>query len=297
MSFRSQAKTYLTLIRLPNLFTVPLDPVVGAACATGGINLNICITPIIAVLLLYSAGLILSDYFDREKDALERPERPIPAGDIHPSHALYAGIILLAAGIAAGMTNGFETGMTAAVLAALVLIYSFIHSHYKFTGALVMAGCRALAVLLGAAAAGAVWSAALPASIVFLYVFLLTLSAAGEATRLSLPLFTALCPLFPLSVPFFMAVTSIDQSSSIMAILLLILIFAFTVFSAWICIKEERSIPAHIGLLVRNMIFIQGMWIMLYLSEPDSMVLILLIIAILFMRIMSEIASTKYSSS
>ena len=37
---------------------------------------------LLAMSLFYVGGMYLNDYFDRAIDARERPERPIPAGDI-----------------------------------------------------------------------------------------------------------------------------------------------------------------------------------------------------------------------
>ncbi len=297
MSLHSRTKTYLALLRFPNLFTVPLDPVAGAVCATGDIKLNICTAPAISVLFLYSAGLILSDYCDRGKDALERPERPIPSGEIRHLDALYAGIILLAAGLVAGVTGGWNAGLTAIVLAALILLYSLLHTYYKFTGALIMAGCRALAVLIGAAAAGTVWTAALPASVTFLYILLLTLCAIGEATRQSLPFYRAISPLLPMAVPLWISFASGVTLPSLIAVSFLSGVIISTLVSTRMSIKGKRTIPEHIGILVRNLIFIQGAWITLYLSDLNNVTAVSTIVLVLFMRTMSELVAIRYSSS
>ena len=42
---------------------------------------------------LYAGGVVLNDYFDREVDAVERPERPIPSGRVAGSHALVLGCV------------------------------------------------------------------------------------------------------------------------------------------------------------------------------------------------------------
>ncbi len=297
MPFKNTAKTYLALLRLPNLFTVPLDPVVGSVCVKGRIDLEVCVIPAVSVLLMYCAGLILSDYCDREKDAEERPERPIPAGRIEPMHALYAGMALLAGGIGVGMSDGRNSGMGVTILATMVLLYAFLHSIHRLAGALLMAGCRALAVLVGAAAAGATWAAVLPASISFLYVLLLTLCADREATCQSLSIYKGISPALPLAVPIWFAFAAETALQSFTATALLSWIIIGTLFSAKACAKGKKAVPSHIGTLVRNLIIIQGAWIILYLSDPTLAAIVRVTALILFMRMTSEMLSMWYSSS
>lgn len=53
----------------------------------------------IASVSLYAGGVVLNDYFDREIDAKERPERPIPSGKVSKEFALLMGTILLLIGV------------------------------------------------------------------------------------------------------------------------------------------------------------------------------------------------------
>ncbi|MFN3527843.1 MAG: UbiA family prenyltransferase, partial [Candidatus Altarchaeaceae archaeon] len=52
------------------------------------------IIAIIAIFVFVSAGNSLNDYFDREIDKINHPERPIPSGKIKPRNALIFSIIL-----------------------------------------------------------------------------------------------------------------------------------------------------------------------------------------------------------
>lgn len=59
-----------------------------------------------SMLAARCGGLTIDDYFDREADAMENPERPIPAGLVSPSEALGLGVSLLAVGlVAAALVN------------------------------------------------------------------------------------------------------------------------------------------------------------------------------------------------
>src|SRR5207245_1274760 len=71
---------------------------------------------------LYLGVIALNDYFDREVDAVERPERPIPSGAVPPAVAAGIGAALLAAGIAlAGLAGGSATTVAAVLALAIVL--------------------------------------------------------------------------------------------------------------------------------------------------------------------------------
>lgn len=71
------------LVRLPAVLSVPGDVLLGAAMSgrrTGGRTLLLTGSS----SLLYLAGMALNDWADREVDARERPERPIPSGRVAP---------------------------------------------------------------------------------------------------------------------------------------------------------------------------------------------------------------------
>ncbi len=68
----------------------------------------------LASALLYWSGMVLNDWADRKRDAVERPERPIPSGDVSPAAALSAATILAAAGVAAAAAAGGRRGLAAA---------------------------------------------------------------------------------------------------------------------------------------------------------------------------------------
>ena len=173
------------LLRVPNLFTVPGDPVAGFLLASGGVLGWGVAGGIATSLCLYAAGLLLNDYFDREVDARERPERPIPSGAVRPRTVLVAGLVLLAAGIAVALAAGGRVpGLVAAMVAVAVVAYDAALKNVKGVGQIVMGSCRAGSVLVGAAFAGA-WgdpSALVAAAIAWSYTTAVTVLAAGEAS-------------------------------------------------------------------------------------------------------------------
>jgi 4-hydroxybenzoate polyprenyltransferase len=90
-----------------------------------------------------------NDWADRELDAVERPERPIPSGRITPGQALATAAGLTAAGLGlAALSGGRRAAAVAIPLVGAVWAYD-LKAKNTAAGPLVMAACRGLDVLLG----------------------------------------------------------------------------------------------------------------------------------------------------
>ncbi|GIJ21102.1 SCO3242 family prenyltransferase [Micromonospora lutea] len=137
------------LVRAPAALSVPGDVIAGAAAA-GTLGPR---TPALAAasVLLYWAGMAANDWADRELDAVERPERPIPSGRVSPGLAVGVAAGLTAAGVGlAAAAGGRRATAVALPLAAAVWGYDLAAKNTA-AGPAVMAACRGLDVLLGAA--------------------------------------------------------------------------------------------------------------------------------------------------
>ena len=148
---------YITLVRLPNLFTAPPDIVLGAALAAGIGNIGAVSSAAaaglaIASMLLYAAGTTLNDYFDAPEDVKTRPERPIPSGEVSRQTALVLGMALLAVGgLVAFAAAGRPGGIVAALLALTIVLYDSVFKGGAI-GFLFMGAARGLNVVLGTTA-------------------------------------------------------------------------------------------------------------------------------------------------
>ncbi|WP_430542667.1 SCO3242 family prenyltransferase [Streptomyces iconiensis] len=138
------------LLRVSALFTVPGDAVAGAAAVGRAPNRGTALAAASSVCL-YEAGMALNDWADRETDAVERPERPLPSGRISPPAAFLAAGALTAAGLALAARAGRPALLTATALAGTVWAYDLRLNHTRAAPA-TMATARALDVILGAAA-------------------------------------------------------------------------------------------------------------------------------------------------
>lgn len=148
-------KGWLELVRPPNLFTVPGDPLAGFILAGGGVDGDFVPAALVALAacLLYMAGLIWNDCADAREDARTRPGRPIPSGRVKRTHALALAAVMAAGGVALSWRASPLAGYVALLLAALVLAYNFVTRRHVVAGVITMGLCRGASVLLGAVAA------------------------------------------------------------------------------------------------------------------------------------------------
>jgi 4-hydroxybenzoate polyprenyltransferase len=171
---------YLRLVRAPAVFSALGDPLQGMLIAGGRLRPGTATGVAGAAAAVYLAGMALNDYADREEDARERPDRPIPSGAVPEREAALLGGALLVQGWLAARRAG--AGLTGTALVAAVLAYDFALKSTP-AGPVAMGACRALSLLMGAQAAGGMRGVARAAGAATLlggYVAGLTLLARGE---------------------------------------------------------------------------------------------------------------------
>ena len=119
---------WFQLVRLPHLFTVPGDPLIGfliagglAQCAGDGWF------PIAAVCFISFAmslfGIITNDLADIQIDMTQHPDRPLPRGVISPRAASYAAQLCFLAAVIPAICLAWR--FTFITLVALISIYSY----------------------------------------------------------------------------------------------------------------------------------------------------------------------------
>ena len=245
-------RAWLELLRLPNLFTVPGDILVGWALAgaRGSPALGI-----VASLCLYVSGLLLNDWFDVAVDARERPGRPIPSGRVSRRAVLFLAVSLLALGIGLSGSGWVVAGL----LALAILAYDGYAKNVPGLGVGTMGLCRALNVLLGAAAT---WPPPWPpvgvplfvaAGFFWVYIVLVSVVARGEANPGSEPtlgLRWSPLALVLVLVPLFWWQGK-DGIAPIVAVVLLVPI-----------LRRRGDVPALVSGLIRFLIPLQAVWLL-----------------------------------
>lgn len=138
-------RPWIRFLRLPAVFTVPGDVLLGAALAGHPFSFR----SVLAVCAAYLFGMALNDVVDLPADRINRPERPLPQGEISRNWAIaVCGLLALAAWIS------LPTGSLAGLL-LLIVLYTRIKQVQLWAGAGLMAACRALAVWIGAGGSAA----------------------------------------------------------------------------------------------------------------------------------------------
>lgn len=151
--------SYLRLFRLPNVFTAAADVMMGFLLVQGTLKpvpAFLCLVG--ASCLLYTAGMVLNDVYDIEVDAQQRPERPLPSGQIPFGWARWLGYQLLIMGVVLAWLGGYvspslaviswRSGVVGTALALFVVLYNAVLKKTPLAP-LAMGACRFLNVLLG----------------------------------------------------------------------------------------------------------------------------------------------------
>lgn len=272
------------LLRLPNLFTVPGDILLG--WCLGGMRGGVPFLPIVASLCLYAAGLLWNDCFDASIDAKERPRRPIPSGRVSRSSVFLIACLLAAIGILMSWT-GYPIAI---VLTGTILFYNLLAKHLPWIGVITMGCCRGLNIYLGLAATWPLYRAPLPSCFMWAFLFftayivLVSIIARNEAKpgvkvgpiRMFAPLTTlVLLPLFAWYD------RGIWWSPAVVAGMM------------GVFLLPRQKVPALVARLIRFLIPLQCVWC---LSIYDTCLLQFLTVFLL-LELGAVIAARRFSGS
>jgi len=175
----------LRLARPANLVTAVADIFAGTAIAGFLASESATFGPLgwlcLSTVGLYGGGVVFNDVFDARLDAEERPERPIPSGQVSLRAASLLGSALLLAGVVAAWLVHPVLGWLAIGIAVFALLYDQFGKHHPVLGPLNMGLCRGLNLLLGVSVLpGQVlpwaWVALLPIA----YIGAITMISRGE---------------------------------------------------------------------------------------------------------------------
>ncbi|HWM09010.1 MAG TPA: UbiA family prenyltransferase [Solirubrobacteraceae bacterium] len=181
----SAAGAWLQLARVSNTPTVISNTVAGAVLASTAAEAGTVAVVAVAMALFYTAGMILNDLLDFEVDRRERPERPLPSGQVSRGAALAVVVALFVAGETLLVVEGWEPAVAGLGLIGLIVLYDTWHKGNVFSPVL-MGGCRFLVYVVAALAVAGmvaieVWTAA---AVLLLYIVGLTQVAKAEGSTL-----------------------------------------------------------------------------------------------------------------
>ncbi|MDW0210811.1 MAG: UbiA family prenyltransferase [Nitrososphaeraceae archaeon] len=145
-------KDYLALVRLPNLFTLPSNILVGMATvsllAFTLASFSQFLLLVTISVLLYCVGIVLNDLYDFDIDKKERPNRPLPSGKISRRSAIVLVAIFSTLALILSLQVSFSTLVISSILFSVIFGYD---KYLKNThaGPFTIASARVMNILLG----------------------------------------------------------------------------------------------------------------------------------------------------
>jgi 4-hydroxybenzoate polyprenyltransferase len=253
---------WLRLGRVSNLPTVWSNVLAGVVLAGAEPSVPAVLGLCAAFSSFYVGGMFLNDAFDAAIDAEERPERPIPSGQVAARSVFLAGFAALALSTAglvglALLLGGspLAAGAAGAVLAALIVFYDAYHKHNPLSP-LVMGLCR-VGVYVGAALAVApgfaprvVWAA------LALLGYLIGLTYAAKQE--SLNRLRAVWPLAFLSAPLVHGLATSEPDPALLGVALALLLWQLNALKL-LQPGPRRSVPMAVVRLIAGIALVDAL--------------------------------------
>lgn len=148
---------FLRLLRPVNAAMVGAAVVVGVVVSAQSLTE----VPPLPLALAFATGFALTgsamsinDYFDREIDAVNEPERPIPSGEVRPREAIAYSAVLSVLGLTAAALNSLQVLAIGVLAWAMMMAYSAWGKRTGLPGNLMVSADIALPFLYGGVLAG-----------------------------------------------------------------------------------------------------------------------------------------------
>jgi geranylgeranylglycerol-phosphate geranylgeranyltransferase len=149
------ARGYLELTRPGNAVAAGVLTFTGAFVAGGAVARPVAVSAAVAATMLATgAGNAINDYFDRDIDRINRPERPIPRGAVSPRGALLFSLSLLVLAVVAAVTLPLAAIAIAVVNLLALVAYTELFKGLPGVGNVVVGYLTGSALLFGGAAVG-----------------------------------------------------------------------------------------------------------------------------------------------
>jgi geranylgeranylglycerol-phosphate geranylgeranyltransferase len=151
-------RALVDLLRPGNAVAAAVLTFTGTFVAVGdgawGVHAGPTLAAVGATVAATGGGNAVNDYFDREVDRVNRPDRPIPRGDVSPRGALAFALSLFGVAVAAAATLPTVALGIAVVNAAALAAYTRLFKGLPGVGNLVVALLTGSTFLFGGAAVG-----------------------------------------------------------------------------------------------------------------------------------------------
>lgn len=161
MNAAATLRGYFDLTRAGNAVASGVLTFVGAYVTGDALDEPVAVTAaVIATVFAVAAGNAINDYFDREIDRINAPDRPIPRGAVSPRRALAFSGVLFAGGVVLALTLPLLAIAIAIVNLLALIAYTKVFKGLPGAGNAVVAYLGGSTFLFGAAAVATPGSAA-----------------------------------------------------------------------------------------------------------------------------------------
>lgn len=268
MTFTGKLCAWGRLLRLPNLFTAPWDPVCGFLIAGGASDPEKIGYLAVAALCAYAFGLVTNDIADLKTDTAERPARPLPSGEISMKEASIAAVVLCIVALELTSFAGHGACFGMMLLLVVILLYNYCGRKSALLSSALMGLCRVFSFGIGVAAVYPeipslnMTLCALYAAGMFLFILGITLVARRETETLKSRPGRTLIPAGALLMAVFGGVwitSNLSDMAHSAGFALLILFFGASA-GAWFAfgrMLEPVAVQKKIGFLIRTLILVQ----------------------------------------
>ena len=141
------------IIRPVNCLMMGFAVIVGAVIARSSAALNVPASNLacgfVTAFALTGGSMAVNDYYDREIDAINEPNRPIPSGLVKPKEALVFALVMAAVGFAAAYVTGINSLAVAVISWILFTTYTTVGKGSGLPGNFLVSLCVAMPFVYG----------------------------------------------------------------------------------------------------------------------------------------------------
>lgn len=174
MTKLNKAIGFIRLIRPVNCVLMGVGVFVGSILAGSGVILQQILSITLGFLtgfMLTGSTMAINDYYDREIDAVNEPNRPIPTGLIKPSEALFFGLMLAALGFLTAAITNLQCLFLASLSWAIFVLYTTKGKKMGFIGNVMVSMCISIPFIYGSFVIERIFT---PASCIFVVIVFLS---------------------------------------------------------------------------------------------------------------------------
>jgi geranylgeranylglycerol-phosphate geranylgeranyltransferase len=161
--------SFAKLARVQNNLIVALSVFVGAAVSGTVESWGKVLLACVSAFFVSAGGNSINDFFDLEIDRINKPDRPLPRGEVTPASALLFSTVLIFCGIIPSLWIRPASVVVAIAASGLLIMYSYSLKSRLLWGNLTVALVSASAFVYGGLATRDFRLSLIPAAFAFLF--------------------------------------------------------------------------------------------------------------------------------